>query len=190
MGEIMIRAFTKSFFAVAALVGLAGTANAAFVPTTWTDTIAGSNQLVTAQTPVVYTHNLADNTSFRPLTDLITDFSLSVNLKDDNDSAGEWATVKVADVLGLGNTYSFDFTSPNFTHGSTLLGLIELNVLGTLSVTIKALGTSDFYFGGSKLVAAGLQDTHQVPEPETLAMFGIGLVGVAAAARRRKAAKA
>ena len=184
----MIRALTRTFVAVAALVGLAGTANAAFVPATWTDTVAGSASLINQGGSYSYEHDLTTE-GFRPLTDLITDFSLSLNLNDDKDLQGEWATIKVADVLGLGNTYSFNFSTNNFNHGTTLLGLIELNALGTLSVTINAV-YGDFYFGGSKLVAAGLQDTRQVPEPETLAMFGIGLVGVAAAARRRKAAKA
>ena len=183
----MIRALTKTFFAVAALVGLAGSANAAFVPATWTDSVGGSVKINQGGS-YAYEHDLT-NEGFRPLTDLITDFSLSVNLFDDNDKTGEWATVQVADVLGLGNTYSFNFTSNNFNHGTTLLGLIELNALGSLSVTINSL-YGDFYFGGSKLVAAGLQESRQVPEPETLAMFGIGLVGVAAAARRRKANKA
>lgn len=182
----MIRALTKTFVAVAALVGLAGTANAAFVPATWTDTVAGNSTLINSSKDFTYTHDLTDN-GFRPLTDLITDFSLSLNFSDDKDTDGEWATIKVADVLGFTNSYTFDISSTNFTHGTTLLGLVELNALGTLSVTIHAIAASDFYFGGSKLVAAGLQDTKQVPEPETLAMFGIGLVGVAAAARRRKA---
>jgi hypothetical protein len=180
----MIRALTKTFVAVAALVGLAGTANAAFVPATWTDSVAGTVK-VNDGASYSYTHDLTDN-GFRPLTDLITDFSLSISLFDDQDRAGEKATIEVADVLGLGNSYSFNFSTNNFNHGTTLLGLIELNALGTLSVTINSV-YGDFYFGGSKLVAAGLQDTRQVPEPETLAMFGIGLVGVAAAARRRKA---
>jgi PEP-CTERM motif-containing protein len=185
----MIRLLTRTFIAVAALVGLASTANAAFVPATWTDSVGASSELITAGSPLEYKHNLSTE-GFRPLTDLITNFSLSLNLFDDKDTAGEWATIDVADVLGFGNSYSFNFTTNNFNHGTTLLGLIELNALGTLSVTINAVSQSDFYFGGSKLVAGGLQDTRQVPEPETLAMFGIGLVGVAAAARRRKAQKA
>jgi PEP-CTERM motif-containing protein len=185
----MIRLLTRTFIAVAALVGLASTANAAFVPATWTDSVGSSGDLITSATPLIYTHDLT-NEGFRPLTDLITNFSLSVNLFDDNDTAGEWAKIDVADVLGFGNTYLFNVQTTNFNHGATLLGLIELNALGTLSVTINALSQGDFYFGGSKLVAGGLQDTRQVPEPETLAMFGIGLVGVAAAARRRKAQKA
>jgi hypothetical protein len=183
----MIRALTKTFVAVAALVGLAGTADAAFVPQTWTDSVAG-NTLINEGGSFSYTHDLTDN-GFRPMTDLILNFSLSVNLFDDEKSDSmESAEIVLPEFGGLG-TYSFNFSSNNWNHGATLLGLIELNALGTLSVTINSLA-GDFYFGGSKLVAAGFQDTRQVPEPETLAMFGIGLVGVAAAARRRKAAKA
>ncbi|HEU4600475.1 MAG TPA: PEP-CTERM sorting domain-containing protein [Steroidobacteraceae bacterium] len=186
----MIRFLTRSLIAVAALTGLVGTANAALVPATWTDNVAG-NQYIGQWTSYSYVHDLTDNgaNSFRPLDDVITNFSLSINLFDDQDRKGEWATVKVADVLGFGNTYSFDFDTTNFNHGTTLLGLVELNALGSLSVTINSL-YGDFYFGGSKLVAGGVTDTRQVPEPETLAMFGIGLVGVAAAARRRKAKNA
>jgi hypothetical protein len=184
----MLRFLSRTLIAIAALAGLTGTANAAFVPATWTDSVGG-NVFIGSGDSYSYQHDLT-NDGFRPLTDLVTDFSLSINLFDDQDRQREFATIDVADVLGLGNSYTFNFSSNNFSHGTTLLGLIELNVLGTLSVTINSL-YGDFYFGGSKLVAGGLQDnSRQVPEPETLAMFGIGLVGVAAAARRRKARNA
>ncbi len=182
----MIRFLTRTFVAVAALVGMAGTANAAFVPATWTDSVGGTVKIQDGGS-YSYVHDLTDN-GFRPLTDLITDFSLSINLSDDRDIWGEKAVINVGDLLG-GITYKFNFFSDNFNHGATLLGLIELNWLGTLSVTINS-DYGDFYFRGSNLVAGGVADTRQVPEPETLAMFGIGLVGVAAAARRRKAKNA
>src|SRR3954451_10799096 len=115
MGEIMIRALTKTFAAVAALVGLAGTAEASLVPATWTDSVGGT-ALINDGGSYSYTHDLTDN-GFRPLTDLITDFSLSINLFDDQDLAGEKATIEVADVLGLSNNYSFNFSTNNFNHG-------------------------------------------------------------------------
>ena len=71
--------------------------------------------------------------------------------------------------------------------GWSIAGLFELNLLGSLHVTITAL-TGDFMFGGSHLVADGY--TNNVPEPSTIALLCIGLLGIAAGARRRKANRA
>ena len=68
----MIRALTKIFVAVAALVGLAGTANASLVAASWTRQRPRQQDCrSTAAMISTYTHDLTDD-GFRPLTDLIT----------------------------------------------------------------------------------------------------------------------
>jgi len=69
----------------------------------------------------------------------------------------------------------------------SLAGLFELNDYGTLSVTVTSL-YGDFLFGSSELIASGF--AHNVPEPSTLALLGLGLLGIAVGARRRKAGNA
>jgi hypothetical protein len=194
----MLRFLSRTLIAVAAAVGLAGTANAAFVPATWTDQVGG-HVFIDSQHSYSYTHDLTDD-GFNPGTDSVWDFVLNINLSDDGDGAREKADIGVGSIdlslfgyviHDLQESHSFKFDSSSFTLASGfftgLIGLVELNDTGFLSVTLNST-KGDFWFGGSKLVAGGFKDTsHQVPEPGTLAMFGIGLVGVAAAARRRKA---
>ncbi len=82
------------------------------------------------------------------------------------------------------------FTSFNLgseVNAWSLAGLFEPNAYGTLTVTITSL-TGDFPFGGSELVANGF--ARNVPEPSTLALLGLGLIGIAVGARRRKAGNA
>jgi hypothetical protein len=80
----------------------------------------------------------------------------------------------------------FNFGNDAYS-GWSVAGLLELNSLGSLSVTITSL-FGDFVFGGSHLVANGLASTGpatSVPEPSTLALLGLGLLGIAVGARRK-----
>jgi hypothetical protein len=185
-GDIMLRFLSRTLIAVAALVGMAGTANAAFV--TWTDQVAGSNDLIGMWTSYSYQHDLTRD-GFQPGQDHVDLFSLSINLLDDQDSWLEEILLPEAAFVNLpgfeGDSFVYNFGVGAYD-GWSAKGVAELNNSGLLSVTITSLW-GDFYFGGSKLVAIGESGSTQVPEPGTLAMFGLGLVGVAAAARRRKA---
>ena len=80
----MIRSLTRTLIGLAALVGLAGTAQAAYVPATWTDT-------VTPGTPIYldggqthsYVHDITLD-GFNVATDHVDNFRLSINLFDDS----------------------------------------------------------------------------------------------------------
>ena len=54
-----------------------------------------------------------------------------------------------------------------------------------LNVKIRA-NRGDFRFGASHLEAWGGTTARAVPEPATLSMLGLGLIGLGFAARRRK----
>ncbi len=185
----------QKLFAFAALAFSAGIANAAYVPATWTDSEAGGIY-IGAHGSYTYTHDIT-TAGFNAATDLVSGFSLSINLYDDaHDSWLDQFELAFVDLpsdglldalLHDGLVFSF---GNNAFQGWSWGGLAQLNSFGTLTVTIESWA-GDFLFGGSNLTAYGLAQTGStsVPEPATLGLMGLGLLGVAFGARRRKAAR-
>jgi hypothetical protein len=180
----MIRSLNKALISLVALVGLTGTANAAYV--SWESDYTGPDKLLSAGgvKTFSYTHDIKTD-GFTVGRDLVTDFLLTIDLYDDSSSDGwEKAHINVPGWLGDKEVSSFSYSNEEYSSGWSFAGLVELNIWGTLSVTITAL-QGDFYFAGSHLVANGFGQPAKVPEPSTLALLGLGLLGVAAGVRRR-----
>ena len=177
------------FFAVVLLaVGFSTAARADYIPATWADDLTvGSGVYIGSGDSYTYTHNVNDN-GFRPLTDWITGFHLSLNLADDaNDRFWdpELAYVNLPGPLSDRLVGNFGLSGEEFG-GWSVLGLFELNTLGTLTVTISSI-VGDFNLVGSRLTATGLANVPaSVPEPGALGLLGIGLMGIALSMRRRK----
>ena len=165
-------------------LGFATSAQAAFIPASWSETLTfNGGKYIGGGASYPYTHDLGDN-GFRPLTDVITDFALTINLKDDQGyDATETAWVNLPGITGDSFVYNFGLSGSEYG-GWSIAGLFELNLLGTLSVTIKSI-TGDFILQSSHLAANGYAN---VPEPGALALLGIGLLGMALSMRRRKSA--
>ena len=170
-------------------VGFSTAARADYIPATWTDSLnVGSGVYIGHGQSYTYTHNLNDN-GFRPLNDWITDFHLSINLADDTrnwELLPELAFVDLPGFMGDGFVSNFGVSGEEFG-GWSILGLLQLNVLGTLTVTISSI-MGDFNLVGSTLTANGLSNVASVPEPGALGLLGIGLMGMAFSMRRRKRA--
>ena len=181
----MISSLKRLIVGTAAVIGFVGSANAAWVPASWSDEIGGSHY-VGAGGSYSYQHDVTDN-GFRPLQDVITNFTLSIDLYD--DERYDRFEIAEIDITGLTDGYvtSFGFGN-NAYSGWSLFGLLELNILGQLSVTVSSvcnfLACGDFRVGTSTLVTRGYS---QVPEPGTIALLGLGLLGIGLG--RRKLAK-
>ena len=179
---------SKAAVLAALFVGSVGTAQA--IPTTWTDDAGITGTYLATGDVYTYQHNIKDGAyGYRPGVDTIWNASLTISLYDtlfgdlpvlgdeqetvgfsfDNGAWSAWNVVDSA-LLSVDN---FDFT------------VTSLLTDGLLNVSVRA-GRGDFYFVNSHLTVSGDRST-SVPEPATLSMFGLGVLAMGLAARRRRA---
>ncbi|MBV1869707.1 MAG: PEP-CTERM sorting domain-containing protein, partial [Gammaproteobacteria bacterium] len=144
-----------------------------------------------ADEAVWYTHDISDD-GYSNGSYSITDAMLYLTFHDDaktgpfggsgDDPLAELAEVDLLGILN-GGTLGQEVEVDNSTYSYYVegLALFDLKYDGDLHVAVRA-EAGDFYLQGSHLQVQGVA----VAEPASLALLGLGLVGVAATRKRQK----
>ena len=175
------------FCSVALVLGLCGMAAA--VPYQWTDVVTEdvyfSNVRQGGVRSYTYVHEIWDGADgFVAGKDLVTSYSLTIGLYDDDSGDGSERVRINLPGRTTDGTYEVNFTDVEL--GFSVEGLVMLNTTGELKVNLRRLA-GDFYFGDSTLVASG-DKASPVPEPATLFLLGVGLLGIGLLTKRRTGA--